>query len=365
MYAPSVRSERRLSRRGVIALGIFAAGPSVIGVLARPISASAQVTPVATPVVGSDSPVGRQFAWVLDRQWSALAPAANFLTAEVVEGECVPIHVVNPQLRLAIGSTFKLYILGELANQVRAGDVAWDDSLAIRDEWIASFSGPMNQLEVGEERTLREFAEQMISISDNTATDHLLFHLGRENVEAIQAEMGHGEPELNQPMLSTQEMFQLKLVAPDELQDAYLAGSVTERRRLLDADVGDLNISFWGASGWTEPILIDQIEWFASAEDLCRVMATLDAWSAEPELEPISAILGINPGTRFDLSVWEYIGFKGGSELGVLNLTWLLRRVDGRTFVLTGSLNNTEGPIDEDAAVAVLQAVAQLLAGSD
>lgn len=453
----------------MIALGIVAAGPSAIGALAQPVSASAQATPVGTPVAGSDSPVGRQFAWVLDRlnkggtgmtepevserfheefldavpvrqligvfeqlaaigpfrsgeyskspdglearailsaasgdrleltirvepnpphtivgllfqpaaagtpaalaswdeldrRWSALAPAANLLAAAVVDGDCVPVHALNPELRLAIGSAFKLYILGELANQVRAGRVGWEDRLAIRDDWKASFSGQMNQLEAGEERTLRELAEQMISVSDNTATDHLLFHLGRENVEAVQAEMGHGEPAINQPMLSTQEMFQLKLAASDELRDTYVAGDAAERRRLLDGEIGDLNISVWAASGWTEPILIDQIEWFASAEDLCRAMATLDAWAAEPGLEPISAILSINPGTRFDLAVWEYIGFKGGSELGVLNLTWLLRRVDGRTFVLTGSLNNTKGAVDEDAAVAVLQAAAQLLA---
>lgn len=472
MLASSSRNRRQLTRRCVIRVGIVAAASSSgLSRWPRTRAASAQATPIGTPLAGSDSPVGRQFAWVLDRlnnggagmtdqvvaerfheafldavparqligvfgqlaaigpftsgeysespdglearailsaasgerleltmrvepdpphsivgllfqpaaagtpealaswdeldrQWSALAPAAGFLAAEVVDGDCVPVHALNPELRLAIGSAFKLYILGELADQVRAGAVEWDDRLAIRDDWKASFSGPMNQLEAGEERTLREFAEQMISVSDNTATDHLLFHLGQENVEAIQAVMGHGEPELNQPMLSTQEMFQLKLAAPDELRDAYLAGSVAERRRLLDGEVGDLNLSFWAASGWTEPILIDQIEWFASAEDLCRAMATLDAWAAEPGLEPITEILGINPGTLFDLAVWEYIDFKGGSELGVLNLTWLLRRVDGRTFVLTGSLNNTEGPIDEDAAVAMLQAAAQRLASA-
>jgi beta-lactamase class A len=300
----------------------------------------------------------------LDQRWSALAPAVNFLAAEVVDGECVPVHALNSDKRLAIGSTFKLYILGELADQVRDGTVAWDEPLAIRDDWKASFSGPMSALDAGDERTLREFAEQMISVSDNTATDHLLFLLGRENVEAIQAEMGHGAPEANQPMFSTQEMFQIKLAAPEELLQEYREASVAERRRLLDTEIAALTVRPEAAARWTEPILIEDFEWFASAEELCQAMATLDAWSGEPGLEPITEILSINPGVPFDPAAWEYIGFKGGSETGVLNLTWLLRHVNGRTYVMTSTLNDTEAAIDDPAAIAALQAAAQLLAAS-
>jgi beta-lactamase class A len=299
-----------------------------------------------------------------DRRWSALAPRATFLAAEVVDGACEPVHALNPDERLAIGSAFKLYILGELADQIRAGEARWDEPLAIRDAWKATFSAPMSWLKQGEERTLREFAEQMISISDNTATDHLLFHLGRENVEAIQAEMGHEAPEVNIPMFSTEEVFQLKLSAPEELVEEYLAADVEERRRLLETEVAELPLNPGLAGWWRSPIRIDTIEWFASAEELCRAMATLDAWSQEPGLEPITAILAINPGLPFDPSAWEYVGFKGGSEIGVLNLTWLLRHVDGGTYVMTATLNDPEAPIDEDAAIGLIQAAAQLLAAS-
>lgn len=296
-----------------------------------------------------------------DRQWSGLASAVNFLAAELVGGACLSVHALHPDQRLAIGSAFKLYILGELADQVRDGQVGWDDPLAIRDEWKVAFSDNLNALAEGDERTVREFAEQMISVSDNTATDHLLFHLGRENVEASQAEMGHGEPEVNVPMLSTQELFRLKLAASDELRAAYLAAPIEERRTLLDTELGDLRIPRLAPLFWTAPLLIDEFEWFASAAELCQAMATLDAWSTEAGLEPIADILAINPGIPFDRDSWAYVGFKGGSEPGVLNLTWLLRHVDGRTFVMTGTLNDTEALIDEAAAIALLQAAAQLL----
>jgi beta-lactamase class A len=91
----------------------------------------------------------------LDDAWAALAGSTNFLVAEVVDGAWVPIHALKPDQRLAMGSAFKLYILGELADQVRDGAVDWDNPLAIREEWKAAFSAPMSAITEEEERTLR------------------------------------------------------------------------------------------------------------------------------------------------------------------------------------------------------------------
>jgi len=60
-----------------------------------------------------------------------------------------------------------------------------------------------------------ELANRMISISDNTATDHLLLTVGREAVESIQAAMGHSAPGLNAPFITTRELFVLKVTADD------------------------------------------------------------------------------------------------------------------------------------------------------
>mgnify|MGYP006189150397 CR=1 FL=1 len=43
---------------------------------------------------------------------------------------------------------------------------------------------------------------------------------------------------------------------------------------------------------------------------------------------------------------WGYVGFKGGSEPGVLNYTWLLTDKQGRDWVLTLGWNNPAAVID-------------------
>jgi hypothetical protein len=115
-------------------------------------------------------------------------------------------------------------------------------------------------------------------------------------------------------------------------------------------------------AGWTEPRLIDQIEWFASAEQLCRAMAHLAEQATHPSLLPVTEILSLNPGAVIDRATWPTILFKGGSEPGVLNLTYLATRRDGHSFVLTLGISNPNGPVNEVAAGAVAISAAGLLA---
>ena len=299
----------------------------------------------------------------VDAGLEALGQRVNFLAAEVTESGCSPIHAVNPDDRLAIGSTFKLYVLGELARQIAAGEAAWDETLPIREDLKSVPGGDLRFVPAGTEYTLRYYAEVMIAQSDNTATDHLLFRLGRENVEAIQAAMGHADPAVNTPMLSTREMSVLKLSANADQQDAYVNGSPEERRELLETVIAPMPLPTADElTGWTEPRLIEQIEWFASAEELCRAMAYLAEQATQPSLLPVTEILGLNPGGVVDRATWPTILFKGGSEPGVLNLTYLATRSDGHSFVLTLGISNPDGPVDESAAGAVAISAAGLLA---
>jgi beta-lactamase class A len=298
----------------------------------------------------------------LDPQLRALAPQVNFLAAELIEGECRPVHGLNAADRLGLGSTFKLYVLGALANQVEQGAASWDEEVAIQDALKSLPSGTMQDEPEGTTHTLREFAEQMISISDNTATDHLLDRLGRENVEAFQTTMGHLAPTRNIPFLSTRELFILKLKLDDEQRAAYLNATTEDRRAMLGAFAASYSLALSDALSWNQPIAIEELEWFASAEELCRAMLTLRDMSTRPGLEPLRDILSINPGIPFDEADWAYSGFKGGSEPGVLNLTWLLQRADGRWFVLTAGFNNPSAPLDENVVIPILQAAVALLA---
>jgi tRNA(His) 5'-end guanylyltransferase len=56
------------------------------------------------------------------------------------------------------------------------------------------------------------------------------------------------------------------------------------------------------------------------------------------------------------------VGFKGGSEPGVLTGTWLMHRTDGRQFMFSIAFYDTEQPIDTPTAVAAMEAARDAVA---
>ncbi len=340
--ADGLQAEARLDGPGAaLAVGIAveqAAPHRIAGLGFEPVSASPTIAPIAT--------------WGdVDVALRDLVPQASVLAAEIVDGQCVPIHALDAERSLAIGSTFKLYVLGELARQVAEGTVTWDEQLAIRDDWKSLPTGTMQDDPAGTRHTLEAFATGMISISDNTAADHLIHRLGRENVEANMSAMGHADPSLMTPFITARDMFVLKATA--ELTSEYLASDSLGRRTLLDGRVASTPIALTDLGDWTAPRYIDTVEWFASTMDLCAAMARLRDFGTQPGLAPVLEILAVNPGMPFDQVRWPYVGFKGGSEPGVLQLTWLVRRDDDRWFVLAITVGD---PVDAtDRAVQTVE----------
>ena len=128
---------------------------------------------------------------------------------------------------------------------------------------------------------MRALAERMISISDNTATDHLLYTVGRERVEAALQTAKHAKPELDIPFLSTRELFLMKL-EPTAI-DEYLKLPAAKRRVTLDKTLaGQAPRRSSTSATWTTARRIDKLEWFASSTDLCRAMATLWTRAQDP-----------------------------------------------------------------------------------
>ena len=271
------------------------------------------------------------------------------------------VHELNADEPGAIGSAFKLYVLGALANAVAHGRVSWTTPLAIRNSWKSLPGGDMRLAPAGTTFTLLHYAQQMISVSDNTAADHLIGRLGRAAVEAQLTALGNRHAALDEPFLTTREFFALKLAAPPSLTGAYAAAGDAERGRLL-AQVDRLTPTLAQAAKWTAPRFIDTIEWFASPADLARAISALVAASARPGLAPLRQILSINPGIAFDHATWPYVAFKGGSEPGVISTTWYLQRRDGRAFVLSIVLNDPRRAVSTLAEVSVAEAAAALLA---
>lgn len=273
------------------------------------------------------------------------------------------IHQAHADRVLGIGSAFKLWVLGALAQEVATGEIAWADPLAITDAHKSLPSGRMQDEAAGTEYPVSHYAQEMIRISDNTATDHLLHLVGRKKVEAYMARFC-GEADRNRPLLSTREMFVLKLGGDAELAARFAAADEKERRKIIapGGSVAGGVPSLLLATMWQRPIMIDRIEWFASARECCCTMADLRRLSRQAGLETLRPVLGANPGLPLDKQVWPVFFYKGGSEPGVLNLTWLLERRDGRVFVVSFILNDTRRPIDQDEALSLAGAALKLLA---
>jgi Beta-lactamase enzyme family len=291
-----------------------------------------------------------------------LAPRSQLLVAELVGGACQPIARWNAREPLAIASVFKLYVLLAVVDRILAGKAAWDDLVEVRAEWKSLPSGITQDEADGAKLSLRQLATRMISISDNTAADILLYTAGRREVERAMRTAHHARVALNLPFLSTRELFWMKTAMSAAEVEAYLRlTGVGARRRFLDGLTGRRPVTDF--EDWKTPRYIDTLEWFASSEDLCALASALQARSQHRGGAPLLGVLGENPGLR-GVQRWRYVGFKGGSEPGVVAGLWLLQRDDCRWFVVTLAANGPAA-IDEGVVLGISEGVTGVLADLD
>jgi len=286
----------------------------------------------------------------------ALPGQTSVAVARLGDGAPTLLAAHEADRPLAIGSTFKLWILAELSRQVQAGERRWSDVVMLDRRSIPS--GTLQNWPRGALVTLHTLAALMISVSDNTATDILLRTLGRENVERMMERIGVEAAARNRPFLSTLEMAAIKTGGADAAA-AWRNADEAGRRRLLESAYADLAAERIDLGFFTgNPILIDSVEWFASANDLVRTMD----WLRRNGDDTARQILAINPAVGAALrGELGYVGFKGGSEPGVINLTWLARNREGAWHVVTGSWNNPAAPVDESRFVGLMSRAIQQL----
>ncbi|WP_230784242.1 serine hydrolase [Citromicrobium bathyomarinum] len=260
----------------------------------------------------------------------------------------------DPAKPYALGSAFKLYVLAALSRAVSEGRLAWDDVVPLDAKSFPS--GIMQTWPDGTPVTLQTAAILMISISDNTATDLVMRTVGRDAVEAEMRASGHAGGGKTLPFLTTREMFSLKA---GDMGEAYAAADVAERRAMLETlDSDELTrkrVMEVFTSG--TPVLIEDIEWFASMRDelgLMRLLADL------PE-DTARRIMSVNTAlSEAEREGWSYVGYKGGSEAGVRNLSWLLRDGDGRWYMLAISQMDPASEIDTTALLMIAKRILTL-----
>ena len=266
-------------------------------------------------------------------EMGALAPQSHYLVTE----NGVTLYGKDEGLALAIGSAFKLGVLKALRDEIDAGARQWSDVTELGAADISLPSGMLHNWPVGALLTLDTLASLMISISDNTATDALIHLLGRDKVEAA---LG------NAPALTTRELFTLK--ANRELLARYQQGDLDAKRAVLD-ELAKLPLP-----DMSTPLTPhDQgAEWYLTPGQLCALIESVG------DLGPTQ----INPGAA-NKKNWASVAFKGGSEIGVLNMTTLLLAKDGTRFCVAASWNDSKAIDEAKATSAYATLLAKLARG--
>jgi hypothetical protein len=335
---------RPYTRRRALRAGGMSVSAAMIAAVTAGAGVAAQTgSPTPDLLAPAGSPAASPAAvpaWdEIDRRLAALAPQTALLTAELVGQEIRPIHAFHADVRLGVGSSFKLYILGELSRQVAAKQVAWEEPLRIEARYKSVPGGDMRFVPDGTIFNVLYFAERMMTT------------------------MGMSDPAANIPLLSTREFALLKLAYPADKRDAYLTASVAERRVILATVIDQMPDSALDTvENQTGPVEVERVEWFATREDLARAMLYLQTAARQPELRPVTEVISLETQLMFDAKVWPYVGFKGGSEAGLLSGTWLLERADQRHFVYTIGFVNPKALLDLDAIVPVMEAARDRLA---
>src|SRR5580693_7937647 len=315
----------------------------------RDLISGLRISPVTT------APTPATWAGV-DTALRSVAPQVRLLVANVSTGSCQPVHSIDPGTAAPLGSAFKLYVLDALGNAVASGKVRWNQPLTVTAQLKSLPSGQLQNQPDGTQISVQDTAAKMISISDNTAANMLINLVGPAAVEAALTSTGMADPALDRPFLTTREMFILKLDQWPALANRYIAANQAGRQALLATTIDPAPLpAVAAAQAWTTPRNINSLEWFASADDICRAYTALAALARRPGLSPIGQVLSLNDGgLQLDPAQWKTTWFKGGSEPGVLTLAYLATTRTGQSYVVTVLAENPSQPINEGTAAPVM-----------
>jgi hypothetical protein len=278
----------------------------------------------------------------------------RFLSAEIRGGRCSEVATVRADEPAPVGTLIQLYVLAALGEAVPQ-DHDWQDPMVIRERLKSVSPGVLQERPDGETITVLDAVELMISLSDNTATDHLIDTLGREVVEMSMMRLGNSSPELNTPLLNTRELTALKVGVASGLRVQWLSGDEATRRSILD-QISEITPADLPVESWVAPVDPDLLNWFATPSDLCHVTVELiELAGSVPELAPILGSEDDSGESR--TRSWTHYG----TEPGLLAF-WFVDEADDRTVVTAGSIVNPDRLIDEDEAHRLLDTIRETVA---
>lgn len=233
-----------------------------------------------------------------------------------------PVLDDQSQRAMAVGSAFKLVVLKAYEDALKSGELKREQVVPLEDSDRSLPSGTLQILSAGTPVTLETLAQLMIKISDNTATDALIRILGQERLEALSPG--------NVPFLTTRELFQLIAPGAEARRAQYRAGGPQERRQILSglkAQALPRTDRVGRIATW------QNVEWYFTAREICEFLRNV---KQSPALDGSSQPL-------FEGMNWQRIGYKGGSEYGVLNLSAIGTTHQGREICVVVTANG-DGP---------------------
>lgn len=288
----------------------------------------------------------------------ALPGRQGVLVQQLGQPALPPLATLDPNGRYAIASSFKLYILAELDRAVRAGERQWSDVVELGPK--SHPAGISQNWPDGSPVTLYTLATLMISISDNSATDTLIRVIGQDALTSIVKAAGHHNPDELRPFLMTRQASALKMPGHGARRDRFLAANPAERENFLTEYDRALTLDSIDPRILTnKPNFIDQLEWFATPTDIVRLLDYLYQHARADTRD----LLAINPGIGQNAAQkWDYLGFKGGSEPGVLAFNFLLQSKNGKSYAVAINWNDEEQSLQESELLALTTRLINLLA---
>lgn len=242
----------------------------------------------------------------------------------------------------ALGSVFKLFVLATLQERINQKRASWEQEIVIKEHLKSLPSGRMQKFKAGTRVKLSEVALKMISISDNTATDHLIDYLGRESIEQFLARNGFMKLKArNTPFLKTMELFRVRAFFSDEDVKRYQgAKRRTKISMLRSLESKNPSMVMKELASWKEPRHVEAIEWFGTPRDICQLYAWFEKNSDQQTRKILSANTPLLEPSELGLS---YAGYKGGSEPGVVQMAYWLTSKKGENYCLyIGSTNSNK-----------------------
>jgi hypothetical protein len=255
----------------------------------------------------------------------------------------------------ALGSVFKLYVLATLSQKIANKELSWDKKYPIKNKLKSLPSGVMQNYEKGRMVTLSEMATKMISISDNTATDHLIDIVGRKEIEKYIAENGLISKKSNYtPFLKTRELFAIRAFFIEKDYMAYAEKDRKGRLKMVNKVNRKSNKKILNKlKNWDKPRHITDVEWYATPQEVCKLNFLIQ----KNKDTKIREIMAVNAPFAQENRSFAYTGYKGGSEPGVLEMSYLLKKNDNKWSCLFIGQNNTATNINHSKFFQLAQSI--------